>query len=50
MNKKVSTLLTMGLFVGGSLINVVNAEELQNFIKELNNAPAAAAKLENGKS
>ncbi len=50
MNKKVSTLLTMGLFVGGSLINVVNAEELQNFIKESNNAPAAAAKLENGKS
>ena len=48
--KKVSTLLTMGLFVGGSLINVVNAEELQNFIKESNSAPAAAAKLENGKS
>ena len=32
------------------MINVVNAEELQNFIKESNNAPAAAAKLENGKS
>ena len=53
MNKKVSTLLTMGLFVGGSLLSVVNAEDLQdlqNFIKKSNNLPAAAAKLENGKS
>jgi len=52
MNKKVSTLLTMGLFVGGSLINVVNAEELQSFIKEKSEGVLQdhAAKLENGKS
>ena len=46
MNKK------MGLFVGGSLINVVNAEELQSFIKEKSEGVLQdhAAKLENGKS
>ena len=42
MNKKVSTLLTMGLFLGGSLFNVVNAEQL----KELMDANAKIEKLD----
>ena len=49
MNKKVSTLLTMGLFLGGSLFNVVNAEELYKFMKG-GETPTSAVKLENGKS
>ena len=31
MNKKVSTILTLGLFLGGSLLNVANAEQLKDF-------------------
>ena len=50
MNKKVSTLLTMGLFLGGSLFNIVSAEDLTAFIKGGNQAQIPAAeKLESGK-
>ncbi len=50
MNKKVSTLLTMGLFLGGSLFNIVSAENLTAFIKggDQSTIPAAE-KLESGK-
>ena len=48
MNKKVSTLLTMGLFLGGSLFNIVSAEDLTAFIKGGDQAQAIG-KLESGK-
>ena len=32
MNKKVSTILTLGLFLGGSLLSVTNAESLSDFV------------------
>ena len=52
MNKKVSTLLTMGLFLGGSLFNFVSAENLSDFIKDWNATNKTATeikKLESGK-
>ena len=48
MNKKVSTLLTMGLFLGGSLFNIVSAENLSDFVKG-GTAPTEIDKLESGK-
>ena len=48
MNKKVSTLLTMGLFLGGSLFNIVSAENLSDFVKG-GTTPTKIDKLESGK-